>query len=85
MGNITLNDKTLKVLECAVSKDKHITRCAVSLPCGHSACKGCLPYPTGEVKCYECGKTSKADYKDSNPSLAIDYLIIKISMSFFFY
>ena len=71
-----LPDRTLKILQCAVSNENHIVKEPVSLPCGHSACKKCV-YPFclfHETKCKECGSSSKIDFQDFKNSLAVDMI-----------
>jgi hypothetical protein len=51
MENIDYSD-----FYCALAEDQHFIETPISLSCGHSICKGCIPAVDQSLVCKICNK-----------------------------
>ena len=59
------SEDTIKELKCAYSDKEHFLISPISLLCGHSICKSCIPNAyTGEIRCKICDMVSKQDLNE---------------------
>jgi|688.fasta_scaffold2181069_1 hypothetical protein len=68
---------TIESLFCAYAedKDRHYFEIPLTLSCGHSICRKCVPSDYKNVKCKKCGEINNIDLKSVKESLAAKSLL----------
>lgn len=71
-----LSEETLQALQCAMSSDSHFVKQPLSLSCGHSVCKKCVPATEKkQLKCKLCGEINQIELDKLSESRAIKQLL----------
>ena len=71
-----IREDILGELKCGSSNEKHFLIEPISLNCGHSICKKCIPKDNiKELKCHICGCVSKQDFSKFQVSKGIQNLL----------
>lgn len=66
-----ISPEILDLIQCALSKDKHIVMNPIAMSCGHSVCKNCVPSEVHQrIKCLNCSEVNENDLDKSKESLA---------------
>lgn len=75
--NIFQNEGYLELLTCANPRSYgHIVKIPISVSCGHSICKECIPLnDTHLFKCRLCTKENSFSLTNANENLAVKHLL----------
>ena len=69
-------EKVYKSVQCALGKNDHILREAISLSCGHYVCKKCIPSENHfAFKCLKCGEVNSTNLSKCKESNLIGLII----------
>lgn len=70
-----ISSELVESLECALSnKLGHIAKNAITLSCGHSICKECIPDENYEIKCSHCNEINFNNLKLLKETIALKSL-----------
>ena len=61
---ITTHEENLESLTCAAAMDEHFIQKPISISCGHSICRNCLPFSEEknlDMKCNICNEMNIID------------------------
>jgi hypothetical protein len=70
MENIDYSD-----FYCALAEDQHFIEAPISLSCGHSICKDCIPAVDPSIVCKICNKQNIINLAVAEENLTINKLI----------
>jgi hypothetical protein len=64
-----------KALCCAVANDEHFLERPITLSCGHSVCKSCVPISITDIVCKVCNEKNEFDLKKAKESFGMKTLL----------
>lgn len=72
-----ISPETLDSIQCALSKNRHFVEHPITMSCGHTICKKCIPNDNNQqqLKCLICNELNEHNLNTSKESTAVKTLM----------